>query len=72
MLQQQYLHNTGLPPVTSDTAQPGLGPPPAPASLGPSDTARTQPMSSLTLGLRGPHCCRDALSAGTPQQLCHL
>lgn len=65
MLQQRYLHNTGLPPVTSDTGQPGLGPPPTPASPGPSDTARTQPMSSLTLGLGGPHCCRDAPSTDT-------
>lgn len=50
MLQQRYLHNTGLPPVTSDSAQPGLGPPPTPASLGPSGTPQTQPMSNLTLG----------------------
>lgn len=63
MLQQQYLHNTGLPPVTSDTAWPNLGPPPTAASLGPSDTARTQSMCSLKLGVGGPHCCRDALSA---------
>lgn len=63
MLQQQYLHNTGLPPVTSDIVQPSLGPPPTPASLGPSDAAWTQSMSSPNLGIGGPHCCRDALNA---------
>jgi len=68
MLQQRYLHNTGLPPVTSDTAQPGLGPPPTPASPGLSDTSQTQPMGSPTLGLGGPHSCRDALSADAPQR----
>lgn len=65
MLQQQYLHNTGLPPVTSDTARPSLGPPPTPACLGPSDAARTQSMCSPKLGIGGPHCCRDAPSAHT-------
>lgn len=67
VLQQRYLHNTGLPPVTSDTAQPALGPPPTLARPGPSNTTQTQPMSSLKLGLRGPHCCWDALSTDTAQ-----
>lgn len=61
VLQQRYLHNTGLPPVTSDTARPGSGPPGSPS---PSDPAQTQPHSSLC-GTGGPHGHGDALGADT-------
>lgn len=61
VLQQRYLHNTGLPPVTSDTARPGSGPPGSPS---PSDPARSQPHSSLCR-TGGPHGHGDALGADT-------
>lgn len=55
VLRRRYLHNTSLPPVTSDTAQPASGPPRPPSH--PSGPAQT-PAPRL-----GSPCRRDVLGA---------